>query len=179
MNGAAWGLDVLLRRHIGALRGWIAYSFVKAVRRSDSTEFPPAHDRRHTFNLVLQAPGPLHSEMGVRWGFGSPLPYTPLLGQWDHRTYSPTYHAYLGSRPEFLGGEINSARFPDYSRLDVGLRWHGRKWGIVWEPNLQVINAYNRRNVFTYFFNDDRSPPTRTAFYQLPILFTFGVDFSW
>jgi hypothetical protein len=179
VNGTASGFDVLLRRHVGFIRGWVAYSFVRAIRNSEGMEFPPAHDRRHTINIVLQAPGPWHSDLGLRWGFGSPLPYTPLLGDWEHRTYSPTYGAYFGARDEPLGGDINSARYPYYSRLDIGLRWHGRKWGLAWEPYLQVVNAYNRRNVFTYFFDDGTTPPTRTAFFQLPILVTFGVDFSW
>ena len=179
VTGDAWGVDVLVRRHIGALRGWIAYGFTHARRHTQDVDFPPAHDRRHTLNVVLQAPGPLHSEMGLRWGLGSPLPYTPLLGEWDHRSYSPTYHAFLGSHNEPLGGDINSARFPNYSRLDAGLRWHSRKWGLVWEPYMQIVNVYNRRNVFTYFFDNDRTPAGRTAIYQLPILFTLGLDFSW
>ena len=74
---------------MGKVRGWVAYTFVKAVRRSQGIEYPPGHDRRHTLNVVLQTPGPLHSDMGFRWGFGSPLPYTSIVGQWDHREYRP------------------------------------------------------------------------------------------
>ena len=180
VDGDAWGVDVLLRRHVGAVRGWIAYSFVHAVRRSLGEEYPPAHDRRHTLNIVVQAPGPLHSELGVRVGFGSPLPYTALLGSWDHGQYSPTYGSFTDdAQNEPVGGALNAARYPSYSRLDAGLRWHGRKWGLRWEPYLNVVNVLDRHNVFAYFFDTDKTPPTRTAFYQLPILVTFGVDFSW
>src|SRR5439155_21888987 len=57
VEGYAWGVDVLLRRHVGKVRGWVAYTFVKAVRRSQGIEYPPGHDRRHTLNVVLQPPG--------------------------------------------------------------------------------------------------------------------------
>ncbi len=180
VDGNAWGVDLLLRRHLGAVRGWIAYSFVRAVRRSAGEEYPPAHDRRHTLNIVIQAPGPLKSELGIRLGFGSPLPYTALLGSWDHGQYSPGYGSFTDdAQNEPAGGALNGARYPTYSRLDVGLRWHGRKWGLHWEPYLNVVNVLDRHNVFAYFFDTDKTPPTRTAFYQLPILVTFGVDFSW
>jgi len=180
VEGSAWGVDLLLRRHIGVAQGWIAYSFVRAVRRSEGQEYPPAHDRRHTLNVVAQVPGPLHSELGIRLGFGSPLPYTALLGSWDHGEYSPSYGGFIrDTRTEPVGGPLNGARFPSYSRFDAGFRWHGRKWGIQWEPYLDIVNVVNHHNVFAYFFNTDNNPPTRTAFFQLPVLATFGLDFSW
>ncbi len=60
-TGDAWGFDVLLRRHLGTVKGWIAYSFTMAKRETQDVTYPPAHDRRHTLNAVLQAPGPLGS----------------------------------------------------------------------------------------------------------------------
>ena len=179
VDGSAWGIEVLLRRHIGAVRGWIAYSFVRAVRRSAGEEYPPVQDRRHTLNIVGQAPGPLHSEFGLRWAFGSPLPYTALSSAWDHGIFSTGYNTFIDARNEPIGGPTNGARFPSYSRLDAGFRWHGHKWGIQWEPFLDVVNVVDRHNVFAYFFDTEKTPPTRTAFYQLPILATFGVAFSW
>jgi len=55
-TGDAWGFDVLLRRHGGAIRGWIGYSYAKATREVESVSFAPAHDRRHTVNLAVEAP---------------------------------------------------------------------------------------------------------------------------
>jgi hypothetical protein len=37
----------------------------------------------------------------------------------------------------------------------------------------------DRRNVFAYFYETENVPVTRTVLYQLPILVSFGVDFSW
>jgi hypothetical protein len=175
-TGNAWGLDVLLRRHAGRVRGWIAYSYSRAERNAEGVKYPPGHDRRHTLNFVLQAPGPLGSEMGVRWGYGSPLPYTPFLGQWERLRYNPTDHAFEAPEEQPIAGPINSARFPHYSRLDLGFRWSFRKWGASWEPFLQVANLYNRRNVFLYFFDYGNVPPTRTGLSQLPFLPTFGLE---
>jgi hypothetical protein len=175
-TGTASGFDFLLRRHAGAVRGWIAYSFVRAIRTSRGLTYPPAHDRRHTLNIVLQAPGPLHSAFAVRWGYGSPLPYTSFVGQWDHRRYNPTLHVFDHSWDEPVAGPRNGSRYPYYTRLDAGLRWSFRKWGAVWEPYLQAVNLYNRRNVLLYFFDYQSIPPSRTGLSQIPLLPTFGVE---
>lgn len=175
-TGRSAGFDVLLRRHAGKIRGWMAYSFVRAKRTAEGVTYPPAHDRRHTLNVVLEAPGPLGAQMTARWGFGSPLPYTAFTGLWFHRIYDITDHRFDGYNEEPVAGPRNGARYPPYTRLDVGMRWSFRKWGANWEPYFQVVNAYNRKNAFLYFFDFESAPPTRTGVSQLPFLPTFGLE---
>jgi hypothetical protein len=179
MEGDSWGVDVLLRRHTGRVQGWISYGFNKTERRADGMTFPPAHDRRHMLNVVLRAPGPLGSELGVRWGWGSPLPYTGLNGEWSHRDYRLSQHSFDGGETEPISTAINAERFPSYSRLDVGLRWQFDKWGIQWSPYVQVANLYNRRNVFIYVFDYGSRPATRSGVSQVPLFPTFGIEFKW
>ena len=179
-DGWAWGADVLLRKHEGRLRGWLAYGFARAERRRAGGEaYPPGHDRRHTLNLVLFLSGPLGADVGLRWGYGSPLPYTGFVGEWEHRQYDATAHRFEESFREPIGAELNGERYPNYNRLDLSLRWDFTKWGIRWEPYLQVANVYNRKNVFLYFFDYGDAPPTRTGVSQLPLLPTFGIEFSF
>ncbi len=180
VDGDAWGIDVLLRRHWGRITGWIAYSLTKAVRRADGPEYPAVHDRRHTLNVVLQAPGPLGSHVGVRWGFGSPLPFTPFVGEWDHRYYRAATHSFDDFEREPIASPVlNSERYPYYGRLDVTFRWEKRAWGGVLRPYLQIANVLNRRNVFLYFYDYDEAPPTRSAISQLPVLPSVGVEFEF
>ncbi|MDH3291414.1 MAG: TonB-dependent receptor [Gemmatimonadota bacterium] len=180
VSGDAWGFDVLLRRHWGRVTGWIAYSLTKAVRRANGTEYPAVHDRRHTVNVVVQAPGPLGSDLGVRWGYGSPLPFTPFVGEWDHRYYRAATHTFDDFEREPIASPVlNSERYPYYGRLDVTLRWEKRAWGGVLKPYVQIANALNRRNVFLYFYDFDDAPPTRSAISQLPLLPSFGMEFEF
>lgn len=179
-EGDAWGFDVLLRKHRGSISGWIGYGFAKATRRAEGVAFPPAHDRRHTLNVVGFGPGPLGSEMGVRWGFGSPLPYTGLDGAWRHRTYNSSTHAFDDFEEEPLGSiRQNGERYPSYGRLDVSFRWTKYALGGVLRPYLQVINAYNRTNVFVYLYDYEDSPATRTGISQFPIFPSFGLEFEF
>lgn len=179
-DGDAWGLDLLARKYRGKVRGWVAYSFVDTERRTDVEVFAPAHDRRHTLNVVLQTDGPLGSDMGVRWGFGSPLPYTGFIGEWRHRQYSAIEHAFEDFEEEPLAAATrNGERYPSYNRLDLSFRWSVNKWGGVLHPYFQVVNAYNRGNTFLFLFDYADRPATRTAISQFPILPSFGVEFEF
>jgi hypothetical protein len=177
--GDAFGVDVLLRKYEGIVTGWIAYGYAKANRHTADQSFPPPHDRRHTLDVVLQTRGPFGSNMGIRWGYGSALPYTGISGQWLHREYNAELHAFDWYEDEVVSSVINGERYPHYSRLDIGFRWEVEKWGATWRPYLQLVNAYNRQNVWVYSFDYNRAPPTRTGFSQLPILPTIGVEFEW
>lgn len=176
-DGYAWGADLLLRKYTGAIRGWIAYGYTRTVRRSQGVEFPPAHDRRHTLNVIAFTPGPLGSDMGIRFGLGSPLPYTGFIGQWDHRFYDATNNRFTDAETEPISSTINGERYPTYTRLDVSLRWQFEEWGGRWEAYVQVANVYNRMNPFLYVFDYDAAPPTRTGVSQIPLLPMFGVEF--
>lgn len=179
MEGDSWGIDLLLRKHVGRVQGWLSYGFNKTERRAQGRTFPPSHDRRHTVNLVMRAPGPLGSELGLRWGYGSPLPYTGFIGEWTHRRYSLSLHAFDTGETEPISTTINAERYPAYSRLDLGFRWQFAKWGAEWNPYLQFANAYNRKNVFLYTFEFGSSPPTREGVSQVPLFPTFGIEFRW
>jgi hypothetical protein len=178
VQGDAWGLDVLLRRHWGRVTGWVAYGYTRATRTAADRQYPAVQDRRHTLNVVVEAPGPFGADLGLRVGYGSPLPYTPFVGEWDHRFYRAATHSWDDfEREPIASGDLNSARFPYYGRVDVSLRWEVEKWGGILRPYVQVANLLNRRNVFLYFYDYSASPATRTAFSQLPVLPSVGVEF--
>ena len=49
-----------------------------------------------------------------RWGYGSPLPYTGFVGQWDHRRYNPTDHVFDEAQRHKLDGERPNSTFARY-----------------------------------------------------------------
>ena len=76
-------------------------------------------------------------------------------------------------------GDRNRERYPAYHRLDLTARRpYVRRWG-TFTPYLQVLNVYNQRNVLFYFFNYDRTPPTRSGISMFPLLPSIGVEASF
>jgi hypothetical protein len=180
MSGDAWGGDLLLQKHSGRLTGWISYGLAKVTRNAHGQEFAAVHDRRHTLNVVLQTPGPLGSDFSVRWGYGSPLPYTPFIGEWHHRFYYATDHSLDDYEREPIASPVlNSGRYPYYNRFDISFRWEKHKWGGILRPYLQLVNATNKKNVFLYTYDFTTTPATRSSLSQLPLLPTIGLEFEF
>ncbi len=197
-RGRSAGVDLLLRRNSGAITGWTTLSFLRAERTlpdpaargwndvAPEVTFPPVFDRRVDVDLVLQYNAPRDIELGLRWNFGSPLPYTRPVAQYYAWQYSPLDRRYRPRDrsdeeiPVYVQlGRRNAERYPAYHRLDVTVRrTFERSWG-EWTPYLQVLNVYNRRNVLWYFYNYDRSPPVRSGLSMFPVLPALGVEISF
>lgn len=197
-RGRSVGLDLLVRRNSGPVTGWATLSFLRAERTlpdpaargwdelSPEVTFPPVFDRRADLDVVLQYDAPRNVELGLRWNFGSPLPYTRPVAQYYAWRYSPLDRRYRprDTDPEEVPvyvqlGDRNGERYPAYHRLDVTVRrTFERSWG-EWTPYLQVLNVYNRRNVLWYFYNYDRSPPVRSGLSMFPVLPALGVEISF
>jgi hypothetical protein len=196
-EGSSYGLDLLLRRATGRLTGWATLSLLRAERTfpdplaagwedlPQQVTFPPIFDRRVNFDLVAQYIASNRFEFGLRWNYGSGLPYTRPLAQYFAWRHHPLYGR---SEPLDIGferdgipvtvalGPRNRERYPAYHRLDLTIRrTFQRSWG-SYVPYLQILNVYNRRNVLFYFFDYDRTPPVRSGFSMFPILPAIGLE---
>lgn len=201
-TGSSYGADVFVRKTGRRSSGWLTVSFLKATRTFPDflsgldpvpeITYPPIFDRRVDVDLVLQRELGRGLEMGVRWNFGTGLPFTRPLGtyryfsprllpgsglEWDRDTGED------GETGEELYGvvlsERNAARYPSRHRLDVSLRWNlERRWGRM-TPYISILNLYNRKNVLFYFYEFQKDPPVRTGLSMFPFLPTIGMEVSF
>lgn len=201
-DGRSYGLDLLVRREQGRLNGFVAVSLLRAEQTLPDPQtagfddlpptvtFPPIYDRRVDIDLVLQYRLPWNVEFGTRWNFGSGLPYTRPIAQYFDWEYDPATGVYRPAGADFgadhehvplevLVGERNAQRYPAYHRLDLTARRRfERRWG-SFTPYLQLLNAYNQRNVLFYFYNYDKLPPTRSGLSMFPALPALGIEVSF
>jgi hypothetical protein len=199
-RGLSRGVDFLLRGRSGPVSGWATLSLLRANRwipdtrsglielEREEVQFPPHWDRRANLHLVLLAELPRRFEGSLRWSFGSGLPYTRPVAQhlgWEYDFASGRYRvpseSFGSEEPEFVVvlGDRNAERYPSYHRLDLMLRRTFEPRGATVTPYLQVLNAYNRKNVLFHFYNFDRSPPTRSGLSMFPVLPTIGVEVAF
>ena len=75
-----------------------------------------------------------------------------------------------------LMGPRNSARYPDYFRMDVSYSRQINPFGIEGLFKIQVINATNHFNTFVY--NWDFEAGTVEGIGMFPFFPTFGVEFK-
>jgi hypothetical protein len=167
-KGLSYGLEFLVRKDIGKLRGWVGYTLSKVELQFDNLNngesYPYTYDRRHDVSIVLMYRRSEHFDVSATWVYGTGKARTLAVSRYAADRYDfnaaltgPYYDPYYpGSvrEIEYYRGK-NGYREPAYHRLDLGLNWHRhRDWGITtWSAG--VYNLYNRQNPFFLFFGYD------------------------
>lgn len=196
-KGRAFGVDVILKYATANTYLYATYGWAKVTRTDAKITYNPVFDRRHTLNLVAAYKyGRFEAvsengravrsrfteskwEASGRFTMGSGFPFTQTQGytpkndfldngsQTDYTTQNPA----LGT---ILSSDFNGGRLPYYHRFDISAKrrfvFNNR---MMLELNASLINVYNRRNIF--YFDRVRYVPV----YQLPVLPSFGISFTY
>jgi hypothetical protein len=139
--GAAYGMELFLRRKRGRVTGWIAYTLSRSERQYVCGLRPADFDQTHVLNVVLQARLPWKLLLGVRWFFASGRPAT-LLSPVD---------------PE--NTPRNNIRLPPYFQVDIRLdrEWLFKRWALA--VSLEILNlAYTPATYGLYYDKPDPLP---------------------
>jgi hypothetical protein len=169
-TGYAYGLEVLLEKTAGRLNGFIGYTYGNTRRKfenyNNSNFYPPKFDRTHDMNVVV------NYNLSRKWmltsvfSYATGQAYTEPLGRTRIRDPFGT----LPTDPLTVG-RVNASRLPDYHRLDLSATYYSTFFGLGdSELQIQIINAYSRRNIWFYNFELDENPPERTEVPLLPII---------
>ena len=169
--GFAQGTEVFLRHRAGdRFLGWGSYTYGLSKRR-DRPEEPYRYysfDQTHVATLAATYRLTPTWEIGVKWQYRTGNPYTPVEGatlDTDPRNgesiYIPNY------------AETNSGRLPPYHRLDMKLSKAFRFNS--WEMSLflELLNAYNRKNLLDFSYSDDYTE--KDEIYQFPMIPYLGI----
>jgi hypothetical protein len=152
------------------LLGWLSYTYGRSDRRDTPADVmrPFSFDQTHVATTAFNYRPGSKWDLGFKWQYSTGLPYTPVLRA-DAVTLADGSVDY---EPVF--GPLNSQRLAAFHRLDVRL---ARRFGIAGAPAemyLEVLNAYNRRNVFQLEYNDDYTE--QEPVYQLPLIPFIGLS---
>ena len=176
-TGEAYGADLSIRYETPHLYLWGTYSLTYVYRDNGDQVYPTVFDRRHNVNLLASYGFGQDNqwELGFRWNYGSPFPFTQTLGFYpfvnfleqgldtDPKTDNPP----LGI---IYTDELNGGRLISFHRLDASLkRTFTFSKNLSLDVTASVTNAYNRRNVFYI----DRKTAERVD--QLPVLPSLAV----
>ena len=182
LTGRSYGADLLLRQlERGRWSGWLAYTYTFSTRASDTARFYPGQDRRNNVNLLVSYRRSPKTLLSARLGYASGTPYTYIVGQLQQRIYDINTGRWDTEPPDatqVVGGPRNGMRLPATQRLDVTVTREMKK-GLTFSPFLSIVNLYNAHNVFMYDFNYESSPPTRTAYSQIPFFPSVGLTIEW
>jgi hypothetical protein len=136
--------------------------------------FYTKYDRRHSLNAVCDYRFKDKWGLNMQWVWGTGLPYSRIIGRYQHRQYSFWSDGWYDWEWKNIEGTKHGFRYPAYNRLDVSLArtFTFNTWDL--QMYVQVINAMNTKNIFWYNFDYDVSPPKRKEVTMFPILPTLG-----
>ena len=176
-SGYATGLEVFAEKRSGRLRGWVGYTLGRTRRTfaelNDGRSFAPKYDRRHDLSVV----GSYRLsrwQLGASFVYGTGQAFTPASARYTLRDPAT-------GLPEdrVLAAPRNSARLLPYHRLDVSARRQVRLFGASADVYLQIFNLYSRRNEWFVQYDADNPQTEPEVILQLPIVPTFGLEFSF
>lgn len=176
-KGFAYGADLYLRDRLAGCEGWIGYSYGVTKRKINGfnygKEYFPTYDRRHQVTFMQSRPLGKGFRVSCSFRYGSGQPTTLAAGRYTVRDITGREH------DDFFPGEFHGQRLPAYHRLDVGVSYRKqfRTWSL--EPNLEIINVYNHKNVYLRNYDLESNPARFDDVNELPILPTLGLTINF
>ncbi|MBN2466284.1 TonB-dependent receptor [candidate division WOR-3 bacterium] len=157
--GRASGVEAVLEQSaVNGWSGWLTYalSWCRKQQGTDTTLYWDKYDRRNSFNFQVQKTFGPEWTLAATFHLNTGAPYTPLL-----YTQSPnqinTSDIRRGHSAYVIEGEKNSARVPTYHRLDLKLSRELPKLPLHPHMYIEIINVYNRQNVYNLVQFEDRN----------------------
>ena len=176
-KGVAYGTDVYVRNRIAGFEGWIGYSWGVTERTIPNYNFGhtyhPNYDRRQQVVLMQDRSIGKRWKLNLSFRYGTGEPVTLAVGRYTVRDINGREHDTV------LEGEKNAYRLPAYHRLDLGFIKHFQCGSVGIEPNIQIINVYNRKNVYIRSYDMTKNPATYDDVHMIPFLPTIGVNVSF
>lgn len=183
-----YGAEFLLKKNSGKLSGWFGLSYMNSSQEFDFNDdgmivesegevYKSKYDQPYSVNLVLNYAASKKNNFGLTVSGSSSNLYTPTVGYIYTQNGSSFDYSNPYTNLTEIKGNRNSARYPDYFRMDVSYSRSIRPFNIEGLFKVQIINVTNHFNTFVY--NWDLSAGTVEGIGMFPFLPTFGVEFKF
>lgn len=163
-KGDSYGVEAFIQKKKGRLTGWIGYTWSKSDRQFEDLnfgkKFPYTYDRRNDISVVATYKLSEKINFAGTWVYGTgnavSLANSQYRALYDTGTFTDGGNfSYYEDR--------NNFRMNAYHRMDLGITYTRKKknWDSVW--SIGAYNAYNRKNPFFIFTDEDFNPTTQTS----------------
>lgn len=169
-EGQSYGLEFLIRKTKGRLRGWAAYTWARTTRVfpdiNNGEEFPFRYDRRHDLSLTASY------DLNKHWSLGATFVYNTGAA-----ITIPVRRYFIEGQIVNEYGSRNGFRMESYHRLDLAATWTPKPERKDWKSSwvFGVYNAYNRQNPFIYYIDSEGNASNNTLNLQAKKLYIFPI----
>lgn len=145
----AKGVEAMLTSDFGKNHFLLSYSIMKTSAsyvELEQEKMPEVFDQLHELKFSYEFKWK-KLRFGALWIYGSGRPYTPLLGFYTYALPNGNSR----SMPVF--GDLNSARLPEYHRLDINAAYQFMMGKTKLNVVASIYNVYNRQNIRDIQYN--------------------------
>lgn len=155
-EGRAYGMEVLVKKELGKLTGWVGYTLARTERKiegiNNGNYYPTKYDKTHDISVVLSYDMNERVNFSTNWIYGTGAAVTFPTGRYEYfGTTVPVY------------SQRNGERMPAYHRMDLACTLKGkRKWfkgKVDHDMVFSIYNVYNRKNAYSINFEEDEANP--------------------
>ncbi|MCH5718879.1 hypothetical protein [Niabella hibiscisoli] len=167
-KGKAYGLEVLIKKPVGKLNGWIGYTYSRILLKAtdetlgnlinDGNFYPANYDKPHDFIFAGNFKVNHRFSLSINSTYSTGRPITYPIGRF-----------YYGGSERVLYSDRNQYRIPDYYRTDFSMNIEGNHKVHQKTHNSWTIGVYNllgRRNPYSVYFVSEQG---QVSGYQLSI----------
>ncbi|TVT40398.1 TonB-dependent receptor [Hymenobacter setariae] len=151
-NGRAYGVEVLLRKNVGKINGWLSYTYARSlVQVNTATDqvnggnwYPSNYDKPHDVTLVGNYRFSRRFNTSLNFNYSTGRPITLPLAKYY---IDDAYRVYYSDR--------NAYRVPDYYRVDFAVNFesnHRIKKLAHSSWTVSIYNLTGRRNPYSVYF---------------------------
>jgi hypothetical protein len=162
-NAWSYGTEIMIKKNTGKLTGWVSYTLSRAEKKingiNDNKKYLANYDHTHNVSIVLTYELSKRVNISANWVYITGAPTT-----------LPTGRFYYGNTIIPVYSDKNAARMPDYHRLDLSVTIKGKEkpgQKFFGEWNFSVYNAYNRKNAYSIFFEQDANNSQKMQAYKM------------
>jgi len=158
--GRAYGFELLAKKKIGVVSGWISYTLSKSERKIEGINggdwYNAKQDRTHDISIVSIV------ELNSKWSVSGVFVYYT-----GNAVTFPTGKYTFGGQTIYQYAKRNANRMPTYHRFDISVTYENKdrkKRETSW--NFSLYNVYGRENAYRISFQDDPLDKTKTQIIQ-------------
>jgi len=145
----SYGLELLLKKDLGRLNGWISYTYSRTLRKTREVnagrEYPAFQDRPHEFSLMLN------------YNISRRVLFSGYLTRYTGSPFSsPTGFYTFNDTTVPIYGEKNNDRLPNYRRLDIAFKFIlNKRPENRYQHSLtfSIYNVFSHPNIVAVNFN--------------------------
>lgn len=149
-RGSSKGIEVMLNKNWGRLRGWMSYTLSWTDRQFENVNqgntFPFKYDRRHNLGLAMIYQLSPNFSISTNYTLSSGLAFSLPVQKYDFQFEN--FNSIPATALVYNGK--NQYRMPAYHRLDIGINGSFKTAWLHHQVKAGIYNVYNRNNPLYY-----------------------------